>query len=62
MGKLLIRRDEMILIKNSEAGKNFDLYGNLFAILQTYNVLSEDEFYKNQCFDDKARAVILNKE
>lgn len=60
MAKLLIRRDEMILLKNSEAGKNFDLYGNLFATLQTYDVLSEDEFYKNQTLDDKARAVILN--
>ncbi len=60
MAKLLIRRDEMILLKNSEAGKNFDLYGNLFAALQTYDVLSEDEFNKSQTLDDKARAVILN--
>ncbi len=60
MAKLLIRRDEMILLKNSEAGKNFDLYGNLFAVLQAYDVLDEDEFCKNKILDDKARAVILN--
>jgi len=59
MSKLLIRRDEMILLKNSEAGKNFDMYGNLFAVLQTYDVLSENEFFKNEFLDDKARAVIL---
>lgn len=60
MPKLLIRRDEMILLKNSEEGKNFDLYGNLYTSLQTYDVLSNDDFLKNQTLDDKARAVILN--
>lgn len=60
MPKLLIRRDEMILLKNSEAGKNFDLYGNLYTSLQTYDVLSKDEFLKSQTLDDKSRAVILN--
>lgn len=60
MSKLLIRRDEMILLKNSEAGKNSNLYGNLFASLQTYDSLSEDDFNNHQTMDDTARAVILN--
>lgn len=60
MARLLIRSDEMILLKNSEAGKNCDLYGNLYDVLQDYRVLSDEEFKKNQLFDDKARAVILN--
>lgn len=60
MSKLLIRRDEMILIKNSEAGKNSDLYGNLFASLQTYDSLNEDDFNNHQTMDKAARAVILN--
>ena len=60
MAKLLIRKDEMILLKNSEASKNTDLYGNLFASLQTYDSLSEEAFFQNQLLDSKARAVILN--
>lgn len=60
MARLLIRREEMILFKNSEAGKNSDLYGNLFASLQTYDALSEEDFTNHPTMDDTARAVILN--
>lgn len=60
MAKLLIRREEMILLKNSESAKNSELYGNLYNIIQPYEVLTEDEFKSNPLFDDKARAVILN--
>lgn len=60
MSRLLIKKDEMILLKNSEAGKNNELYGNLYDVLQPYDILNEDDFQKNILFNDKARAVILN--
>ena len=30
MGKLLLKQDEMILLKNSEAVKNIETYGNMY--------------------------------
>lgn len=60
MAKLVIRRDEMVLLKNSESAKNSELYGNLYDIIQPYETLTEDEFNNTTLFDDKARAVILN--
>lgn len=59
-GKLLIRRDEMVLIKNSQSAMNTDIYGNLYTCLQGYNSLSVGEFEGNKDFDNKAKAVILN--
>lgn len=32
--KLLIRKDEMILIKNSEIVKDVKLYGNLYQVME----------------------------
>lgn len=58
--KLLIRKDEMILIKNSEIVKDVKLYGNLYQVIKDYEKLSEELFYSNKILDEKARAVILN--
>ena len=58
--KLLMRKEEMILLKNSEAGKNTDMYGNIYQVLSNYDTLSEEEFHTNKLLDDKSRAVILN--
>lgn len=58
--KLLMRKEEMILLKNSEAGKNTDMYGNIYQVLSNYATLSEEEFHTNKLLDDKSRAVILN--
>lgn len=60
MAKLLLRKDEVTLLKSSEAGKNFEIYGNLFDAMQAYTVLSSDEFEKNHLFNDKAKSVVLN--
>lgn len=60
--KLLITQQEMVLIKNSNAAKNTDIYGNLYDCLEQYKSLSKKELEQNIVFDDKARIVLLNIE
>lgn len=57
MAKLLITKEEMILIKYSEASKDTDLYGNLYESLQPYDRLSEFELDR-LALDRKAETVI----
>lgn len=59
-GKLLIKRDEMVLIKNSQTAMDMDIYGNLFACLQKYDTLTVGDFEKDDAFDEKAKVVILD--
>ncbi len=59
MGKLLLKQDEMILLKNSEAVKNIETYGNMYDCVMPYKVLSEIDLQKNELFNTKARATIL---
>lgn len=58
--KLLLKKEEMILLKNSEVCKDSEIYGNLFSVLSEYNTFSEEEFYKNRILDDKARTVLIS--
>lgn len=50
MGKLLLKQDEMILLKNSEAVKNIETYGNMYDCVMPYKVLSEIDLQKNELF------------
>lgn len=59
ISKLLIRQDEVILIKNSDTAKNLDIYGNLFSALQQFKKVSDKDL-NNTIFDEKAKVVILN--
>lgn len=58
--KLLINRDEMVLIKFSQCVMDVSTYGNLYFILQSYSTLSVKEFEENKNFDDKSRTVLIN--
>lgn len=49
MGKLLLKQDEMILLKNSEAVKNTETYGNMYDCVMPYKVLSEIDLQKTNC-------------
>lgn len=59
-GGLLMTKDEMVLLKNSEAAKNTDVYGNLYAVLSEYGTFSRDQLKNNQLLDDKAKSVLLS--
>lgn len=60
--KLLISQQEMVLIKNSNEVKNFDIYGNLYDCLEHYSKLSKRELEQNIVFDQKARVILLSVE
>jgi len=60
--KMLLRQQDVVLIKNSNEAKDSSIYGNLFDCLESYKKLSNSELNKNLVFDDKARAVLLNWE
>ena len=49
MGKLLLKQDEMILLKNSEAVKNIETYGNMYDCVMPYKVLARLTFKKMNC-------------
>ena len=60
--KLLISQQEMVLIKNSNEVKSFDIYGNLYDCLESYSKLSKRELEQNIVFDQKARVILLSAE
>lgn len=60
--KLLITQQEMVLIKNSAEAQNINIYGNLYDCLSLYKKLSQADLERNIVFDDRARAVILNRD
>ena len=50
---------EMVLIKNSEAAKDKEIYGNLYFVLQGCDdTLSERDIKNNKSFDKKSLAVL----
>lgn len=57
---LILKMQEVVLIKNSEEAKNVELYGNLFSALEPYIKLSKSNLDKDIVFDDKARLALLN--
>ena len=58
--RLLIKKQEMVLIKASQEVQNTEIYGNLYDCLESYDKISEADLDKNVVFDDKARIVLIN--
>lgn len=56
---VVLTQGETILIQNSHAPKNKDLYGNLYLAVQGYKHITRRDLDENKMFDDKAKATIL---
>lgn len=57
---LLLKKQDIILIKKSEEVKNVKIYGNLYECLEPYTVLSPKDLRKDIVFDDKARLALTH--
>ena len=56
--KTIISKEEMILIRNSEAPKNTELCGNLYDIVFELDKLTLIDLKKNKLLDIKARSLL----
>ena len=52
---LILKKQDLILLKCSEETKNTDIYGNLFECLKPYKRLSKKDLDNDIVFDSKAR-------
>lgn len=58
--KSLLKKQDIVLLKNSEEVKNTNIYGNLYESLAPYTKLSLNDLKKDIVFDDKARMSLLH--
>lgn len=58
--KLILQKQDVILIKRSEETKNTDIYGNLYEVLSSYSSLSYGKLNKDIVFDEKSRFALLH--
>lgn len=57
---LILKKQDLILLKRSEEVKNVEIYGNLYECLEPYTVLSPKDLQKDIVFDDKARLTLTH--
>ncbi len=58
--KLIISKEEMLLIQQSECPKDNSLYGNLYDVVHGMVSLTQSEFLNSKTFDNKARTVLTS--
>lgn len=58
--KLILKKQDMILLKKSEELKKTEIYGNLYECLKHYTTLSTNDLKKDIVFDSKARLSLLH--
>lgn len=58
--KLILQKQDLVLIKKSEEVKNANIYGNLYEALLSYSRLSYCQLEKDIVFDEKARMTLLH--
>lgn len=57
---LILRKIDLVLLKNSEETKNTETYGNLYESLMPYTTLSPNDLKQDIVFDDKARMTLTH--
>ena len=57
---LILRKIDLVLLKNSEEAKNTEIYGNLYEGLTPYTTLSPNDLKQDIVFDDKARMTLTH--
>lgn len=57
---LILKKQDITLIKKSEEVKNVEVYGNLYECLKPYTVLSPKDLQNDIVFDDKARLTLMH--
>lgn len=57
---LILRKIDLVLLKNSEEVKNTEIYGNLYESLTPYTTLSPNDLKQDIVFDDKARMTLTH--